>query len=247
MRGWIVVAVVVVVVGVGCDKGKRDAPSSGSAGSGSAAVAPADASAATDAAPDDAASAAPVDAGLDAAVPTGVFISRGGVGKIGKLEWWKDDETTVAAKIEKALAELSGVKVSFDVMDVPGEVEREEGYFSVKRGGKEIAQVFRQYNAIEQQGPAAVVVWSPDIPTYDGTRVGDKVSTVIAKHEDFVCAMSDDKMVAEFVSADLTCISIAEPEITYIVSPKGIKSIVGRVRPEDIATAKLVAIAHEHK
>src|SRR5438445_6793030 len=122
----------------------------------------------------------------DAAVATGATLSnKDGLSTLGKLLWNKQDETATAELIQKKIG-LPGVRVSFDVMDVPGEVETEEGYWSVKRGDKEIIQVLRASQGPDE-GPAAVVIWTPEIATTDGIKVGSTVGDLLAKHADIAC------------------------------------------------------------
>jgi hypothetical protein len=225
-------AILLVVVGglLGC-KGKNANQTSGS-GSGSSpevvAAAPADAPPAIDAmaAPD-----AP-------AAPNGPTLSaKGGLSTLGKIKQG-DDEAATSKEIEKKLG-LPGVKVSFDVMDVAGEVEREEGYWNVKRGEKEIIQALRTMSGPDEAGPLAVVVWTEEIPTADGIKVGDTFATLVAKHPDVTCKAGG---VAETVYADMLCSDAKEKELSYLISPDKAKIKKGKIEPD---TAKIIAIGHE--
>jgi hypothetical protein len=221
----------VVVCGLlGC-KGKSANQTSGS-GSGSSTVAvavtPADASLAIDAMD-------VVDAATAAAGPT--LSAKGGLSSLGKMKQG-DDEATTGKAIEKKIG-LPGVAVSFDVMDVAGEVEREEGYWSVKRGEKEIIQALRTMSGPDEAGPLAVVVWTEEIPTADGIKVGDTVATLAAKYPDLKCESGG---IAETVYADIICRNPKEKELGYLISPDKVKLKKGKVSPD---TAKIIAIGHE--
>lgn len=186
----------------------------------------------------------PADAGAvdavapDAAVATGPTMSnQGGLSTLGKLEWSKQDENATAAIIQKKIG-LPGVKVSFDVMDVPGEVETEEGYWSVKRGDDEIIQVLRAMQGPDD-GPAAVIVWTPEVQTVDGIKVGDTVATLQGKHADLAC---HGTTIAATVSADIACRSASEKHIAYFLDAKKAK---GQTKPAKLGDVGIVAIAHE--
>jgi hypothetical protein len=185
-----------------------------------------------DAAPPPADAAAPAP---DAAVATGPTISN--KDGLSKLMWNKQDENATAAIIQKKIG-LPDVTVSFDVMDVPGEVETEEGYWSVKRGDKEIVQVLRA-SIGPDEGPAAVIVWTPEVPTVDGIKVGDTVATLQAKHADLAC---HGTTIASTVSADTACRSASEKHIAYFLDAETAK---GQTKTAKLANVKIVAIAHE--
>ena len=174
----------------------------------------------------------------DAAVATGATLSnKDGLSTLGKLLWNKQDETATAELIQKKIG-LPGVRVSFDVMDVPGEVETEEGYWSVKRGDKEIIQVLRASQGPDE-GPAAVVIWTPEIATTDGIKVGSTVGDLLAKHADIAC---HGVMVASTVGADLICRSAAEKHIGYFINAEKAK---GQTKPAKISNVDIVALSHE--
>jgi hypothetical protein len=148
---------------LGCKKGATQEPVT--AGSGSAvAVAPAIDAAAPDApAPD--------------AAPTGITIGKAGLSVMPSYNRkGKSDEETVA-DIQTKLPDL---KVSFEVMEYAD--EREEGYYSAKKGDDEVAQFFRT----ETDG-VDVRVTGPMFATADGIRPGDRLSALVAKHPDVTC------------------------------------------------------------
>jgi hypothetical protein len=172
-----------------------------------------------------------------AAAATGPTLSaKGGLSTLGKIK--EADETATAKEIEKKLG-LPGVTVSFDVMDVAGEVEREEGYWSVKRGEKELVQALRTMSGPDEAGPLAVVVWTEEIPTADSIKVGDTFATLIAKHPDVKCKADG---IADTVYADIVCTDAKEKELGYLISPDKAKIKKGKVAPD---TAKIIAIGHE--
>ena len=229
---------------VGC-KGKNADQASGSAaiGSGSAAATGSavgsDGSAMGSAAGSGAGSAMGSGAGSAAAVaPTGPTLSaKGGLSTLGKMTEPGDEEATAKAIASKI--GLPGVEASFDVMDVAGEVEREEGYISVKRGEKELVQLLRTMASADAAGPLAVVVWTDEVPTADGIKVGDTFATLAAKHPDVKCKAG---AIAEIVYADILCRDAKEKELGYLISAEKTKVKGGKVTPD---TAKIIAIGHE--
>jgi hypothetical protein len=176
--------------------------------------------------------------GSAAATPTGPTMSaKGGLSTLGKMMEAGDEDAT-AKSIEKKIG-LPGVAASFDVMDIGGEVEREEGYISVKRGEKELVQLLRTMASADAAGPLAVVVWTDEVPTADGIKVGDTFATLVAKHPDVKCKSG---AIAEIVSADILCRDPKEKELGYLFSPEKTKVKGGKVSPD---TAKIIAIGHE--
>jgi len=230
--------VLLVAFGSACKKEKASSSTSGSAtaaGSGSL-IATASGSGSEIAVAD---AAVP-----DAPVATGPQITRAGVGALRKFEWWKQDETATAALVDRALAGVADAKACFEVMDVPGAVEREAGYFASRRGEREPVPVQRA-SSENGEAPAVVIVWTPEIPTDDGIRVGSKVSEVAAKHADLACTYERDGLIADTVAASLLCTSKAAPEIRYVISVEKTKLKDGPVTLDKIANQPVVAIAHE--
>jgi len=173
----------------------------------------------------------------------------GGLSTLGKLDWTKQDEQATAALIEQRIG-IPGTKVTFAVMDVPGEVEREEGYWSVKRGEQELIQILRVQNgAPEGPGPATVIVWTTDVATVDGIKVGDTIATVLAKHPDLTCRFRDGDdggMIESTVPAAIQCRSMSGGELVYIPNAQKAKKLKqGDVKPTALAKLEIVAIAHE--
>jgi hypothetical protein len=226
MRGILLVLVCGLL---GC-KGKNANETAGSgsalsAGSGSAvAVVAADAAVAVE--PPD---APPAAAGL-------TLSAMGGLSTIGKLV--PKEETETIKVLEKKLG-LAGIAVSNEVMDIAGEVEREEAYYSVKRGEEEVIQLLNTMAGAGGDGPLAVVVWTPEIPTADGIKVGDTFATLVAKHPDVKCKADS---IAETVNADMLCRDPKEKQLGYLISPDKAKLKGGKVSPD---TAKIIAIGHE--
>jgi hypothetical protein len=186
------------------------------------------------------AAAPPVE--VDAAAPS-LTLSRQGLGPLGRFEWWKQDEDATAKRIATALAALPGITVKFDVVDVPGEVEREEGYWSVRRKDDELVAVLRQ-SGDKGELPAAVIVWTAEIPTDDGSRVTDKLSAVLARHPDLACTFAPDGMVAETIAAPLQCHSAAAPELVYLVKPPKKDPKAGALDAKKLGDLAVAGIAH---
>jgi hypothetical protein len=161
---------VVLVLSVACNKKTQEpAPGSASVASGSA---PAPAI--------DAAAAMAVDAAVavDAAAAAGpLMIGKDGLSAIPRYKRTNKSDDDVTKDLAAKLAPFT---VSFDVMEYAD--EREEGYFSVKQGETEVAQIFR----IDDDG-IDVRVLGAMIPTADGIRTGDKVSALAAKYSDLAC------------------------------------------------------------
>jgi hypothetical protein len=175
-----------------------------------------------------------------AAAASKLALTHDGIGSLQRFAWSKQDENATAELIQKALAPaLPGIATKFDVIDVPGEVEREEGYWSVKRGDKELVQVLRTAN----DGPAAMIAWTPEILTADGTKVGDTVATLVAKHPALACAADPRNLIADTVAASATCSDKGEPGIVYVLDASKRKFTRGPLAPGKLADIPLIAIA----
>ena len=172
-----------------------------------------------------------------------VTISRAGVGTLGKLEWWKLDENQIAKRVEAGIG-LPGTTVRFDVMELPFVDETEEGYFSLRRGEEELAQVLRTQGA-KREEPAAVVIWTNEIPTADGIRVGDKVDALVAKHPDLGCKVDMYGSFIGMIAVYIACTSPAEPEITYFIDAGKQMFKNGKIAPKQLANLAIVGIGHE--
>jgi hypothetical protein len=184
--------------------------------------------------------ATPIDAALDAATPDAPptpsipVITQDGIGKLQRFAWHAQDEQATAKLIAAALTpDIPGIEASFSVLDVPGEVEREEGYWSVKKQDKEIIQVLRTYDLPDKDAPAVIIAWSADVATADGVKVGDPLSRVLEKHPDLACK-NGAEMIAEVISADLTCTGGG---LMYLLDPN--KQKVKGAKP---AASKLAAV-----
>lgn len=182
-------------------------------------------------------------AALDAAPTQGVVISRAGVGKLGKLEWWKLDNDAVFKRISDGMG-LPGATVGFDVMELPFVDETEEGYFSLKRGDEELAQVLRTQDA-KAERPASVVVWTSDIPTADGIRVGDNVDALARKHPDLACKVDMYGTFIGMIAVYIACTSPAEPEISYFIDAGKQIFKNGKIAPKQLTNLAIVGIGHE--
>ena len=173
-------------------------------------------------------------------IPRSVAISRAGVGKLGKLEWWKLDNDEIFRRINSGMG-LPGAAAGFDVMELPFVDETEEGYFSLKRGDEELAQVLRT----PDNKPASVVVWTREIPTADGIRVGDKVDALLAKHPDLSCKVDMYGTFIGMIAVYIACTSPAEPEITYFIDAGKQMFKNGKIAPKQLANLAIVGIGHE--
>lgn len=188
--------------------------------------------------------AVPADAAVDAASPDAApstpVISPNGIGKLQRLAWDKQDEEATATLIANALSpDLAGITVKFSVLDVPGEVEREEGYWAVKRGETEVIQVLRVSG--EPNGPAAMIAWTADVATADGVKVGDPLSRVLAKHADLACTNDAENLIVDTVQADLQCTT--GDGLVYLLDPNKQKIKGGKPAAAKLAAIPIVGIA----
>jgi hypothetical protein len=191
----------------------------------------------------DAAPAPPIDAPVvvDAA-PARLVLTRDGIGPLQRLAWAKQNEQKIADVIQDALEPLlPGIATRFDVLDVPGEVETEEGYWSVKRGETELVMVLRDHSTDEPR-PVVMIVWTPDIPTEDGTKVGDSVATVLAKHPKLACANHPQALIVGTVGADATCEDKDAPGVLYVLDARKRKLPRGALTPSKIKDVSIVAL-----
>jgi hypothetical protein len=140
----------------------------------------------------------------------------------------------------------AGVKVTIEVMPVPGEVPRKEGYWSVKRDDKQIIQIIRGLDgAPEGARPATVIVWTPEIPTEDGIKVGDTVAMLLAKVPNLVCKHDAEGTVGQSgVPAVLECRGY-DGALSYIVNAQKTRFRHGVVKASAVQDLDIVAIAHE--
>jgi hypothetical protein len=184
---------------------------------------------------------APPDADLHDAT---IVLTRAGLGRLGKLEWWKFDNDELIERIAIATQSLGHSKVSFDVMELPFVDETEEGYFSIKRGEEELVQVLRTQDAKREQ-PAAVVIWTPEVMTADGIHVGSKVEELVAKHPDLGCKVDMYGTFIGMIAVYIACTSPAEPEITYFIEAGKQMSKNGKIAPKQLANLAIVGIGHE--
>jgi len=224
-----------VLVGLlaACDKGKSSPPPQASPPV--VAVRPIDAAIA------DAPPPPPPDAPVAPAAK--VVVSRKGVGSLGKLAWWKLDNDQVFKRITDGMG-LPGATVGFDVMELPFVDETEEGYFSMKRGDDELAQVLRTQGP-KGELPASVVIWTNEIPTADGIRVGDKVEALVAKHPDLGCKVDMYGTFIGMIAVYIACTSPTEPEITYFIDAGKQMFKNGKILPKQLANLAIVGIGHE--
>jgi len=162
----------------------------------------------------DAAVAMTVDAApaIDAAAaPPDLTITADGVGPIAaKPKGASDDE--MRESIAAALKPFPDLAVQFDVMETEGETE--EGYFSVKKGDKEVLQIMRP---AQENGDYEFHAMDPMFSTKDGIKPTDKAST-LSKIADIKCVgMKDNKLGA------ITCTSAANPKLTFVINAENYK------------------------
>ena len=161
-------------------------------------------------APADAAAIAPVRvdaavASVDGAPAEPWLISQAGVGPIVQFEGVANDDEASMAELRRLLAG-TGLEVQFEVMDLPGEVETEEGYYSLRAGGQEVAQVMRTEPFMR------VHVVSPRFHTRDGIKVGDDLPALLAKRTAAACQVR----TAEPLGL-ITCRSPDEPDVVFVL------------------------------
>jgi hypothetical protein len=172
-------SVAVLVLLLACKQSapkEQPAPPAGS-GSGSAVVAnaPIDAPAPDAPAPD--------------APAVAITLTKAGFSVMPAYKRTGKSDEEVVADIRTKLAVLPSLKVSFEVMEYAD--EREEGYFSVKHGETEVAQLFRT----DPGDGIDVRVVDLMVPTEEGIRVHDKASVLFAKHPEITCeAVTDSEL-----------------------------------------------------
>lgn len=151
------------------------------------------------------AAAAVAAATIDAAPADPWLVSQDGVGAIGRFEGVADDDEASMAALRRRLAG-TGLEVQFEVMDVGGEVETEEGYYSLREGGQEVAQVMRTEPFMR------VHAVSPRFHTRDGIKVGDDLPALLAKRTAAACQVR----TAEPLGL-ITCRSPDEPDVVFVL------------------------------
>lgn len=149
----------------------------------------------------------------DAAASATFEISERGVGPITDLSLAGKDEgdEPERAKLTGLLKPI-GLTVGFEVMDMPGDVETEEGYFSAKKGDQEVLQIFRT-------DPVTIHVVDPMFATSDGLKVGDTGAVLAAKRKNIECRATIGDTLG-----DLTCRDPGEPHIVFVLAAKGVKA-----------------------
>jgi hypothetical protein len=187
----------VLVALVGCKKAATQEPVTTGSGSGSAVVvAPPPIDAAT------------LDAPAPDAPPAGITIGKDGLSVMPSYNRkGKSDEETVA-DIQTKLPDL---KVSFEVMEYAD--EREEGYYSAKKGDEEVVQFFRT----ETDG-VDVRVTGPMFATAEGIKPGDKLSALIANRADVTCEAHDKSELGL-----LQCKSAGLPGLVFVLNAETYK------------------------
>jgi hypothetical protein len=139
-------------------------------------------------------------------------LSSQGVGPLTDLMQGTRSDEDQAKLITDAVAPL-GLTVEMAVMDLPGEVETEEGYFSVRRGNTEVLQIFRGDEAAPKM---TVHVVDPMFGTADGIEVGDTAGDLAAKRKDVACTVD-----AKNPLGLITCRSAADGGLTFVFDAQG--------------------------
>jgi hypothetical protein len=135
-------------------------------------------------------------------------ISEKGVGPITDLVQGDRDDDAELKLIADAVAPL-GLTATSEVMDMPGEVEHEEGYFSVKKGDDEVLQIFRG----DPEDPSLKIhVIDPMFATADGAKVGSAIGMVDGDHKDMTCKVDPDSELGY-----ITCTAPSAPKLTFVV------------------------------
>jgi hypothetical protein len=213
----------VCVLAVACGKGKEKA--GGGAGTGAPPVMAIDAAAAV-----------PVIDAAPAPAPADTFtISKDGVGPIVAFKGVDGDDQASIAALAKLLAG-TGLAVRFEVMDLGnGEDEAEEGYYSIRQGDEEVAQVMRTEPFM------TVHVVSPRFATSDGLRVGDTLPDLAGKRNAVACQVRPGEPLGL-----ITCRSPGEPDVVFVLDAacwKGKPPPKGRpVDPMKLGACKIVEI-----
>lgn len=151
--------------------------------------------------------------GSAAAAPS-TKITADGVGPITKLTQGDVDDEAEQKYLADAVAPL-GLTVSFEVMDMPGEVEHEEGYWSVKKGDTEVLQIFRGNDADPE---LSIHVIDPMFTTATGDHVGSDIGMVNGDHKDLKCVVDHDSELGL-----ITCTAPSAPKLTYVVDAQKFK------------------------
>jgi hypothetical protein len=163
-------------------------------------------------------SGSPTGSGSAATAPTPgpatTVVSSKGVGPITDLMQGARDDDAQRALLAKAVEPL-GLTVEIAVIDLPGEIETEEGYFSVKKGDTEILQIFRGSEASPKM---TVHIVDPMFGTADAIKVGDTAGTLAAKRKDVACAVDAKSPIGL-----LTCRSATDGGVTFVLDAQGFR------------------------
>lgn len=167
----------------------------------------------------------------DAAAAPSTTISDAGVGPITDLVQGDRDDDAEQKLIADAVAPL-GLTVSFEVMDMPGEVEHEEGYWSVKNGDTEVLQIFRGTDVAPE---LSIHVVDPMFKTRTGDHVGSDIGMVNGDHKDMTCTVDPESELGY-----ITCTAPSAPKLTYVVDAQKFKG--KKFDPYKDPTRKVVVI-----
>jgi hypothetical protein len=141
--------------------------------------------------------------------PTGdVYeISQRGVGPIVDFRGVEADDQASIAALQELLGG-SGLEVSFEVMDIgTDEVEAEEGYYSIRKGEEEIAQVMRTEPFM------TVHALSPLYATRDRISPGSKLPALAAARPSVACTASATEGLGAVI-----CRTAEEPDVVFVMT-----------------------------
>jgi len=155
--------------------------------------------------------APPTDAPTPDAPAVAITLTKAGFSVMPAYKRTGKSDQEVVAEIQTKLAVLPSLKVSFEVMEYAD--EREEGYYGVKQGETEVAQLFRT----DPGDGVDVRVLDVMFPTADGIRVHDKASVLFAKHPEITCQAHPDSELGL-----LQCRGAAG-ELVYVLDATGYK------------------------
>lgn len=196
--------------------------------------------------PPTAASAAAHEApAIDATPAAKLVLTRDGFGPLQRLAWDKQSENETAAVITNTLSSvLPGITTGLHFLPVPGKPDVKHGYWSVKRGDKEILQVLGKHPSGEGSiSPAVLVLWIPEITTVNGVKVGDTVGELMKHNPVLYCFKDPNEPINGLVPANVTCHDKREPGIVYILDDKRRELPNSELDAATLADIPIVAIA----
>ncbi len=176
-----------------------------------------------------------------------VTISSKGLSSLGRYEWWHyDDQQTLALLRERIVLPGATVSIVSKDIDRPEYAKYTMVYWSVRRGDQELVQVLRdEGGAPEGPRPVQVIVLSPDVPTDDGIKVGDKASAIFAKHSNIRCWVYVEPRIAPTIMSRRACAEFPGGELRYVLAERGPELRVGEVALARVAKLPIIALVHQ--